>query len=372
MPAQSSPPSAVEPSGGVFISYRREDAAAEARLLRFHLRQRLPQARTFMDVDSIEPGRDFDQAIRKAIDDTSVMLAVIGPRWLTLTDETGRRRLDNPDDILRREVRAALDRKVRVIPVLVAGTPPLQQRQLPDELVGLSRLQAHSLSHERYEADVERLLAVVEQHLAAADAVPQGPGARLDEQRFLGGLDDDAYRTALSELFEAASSSGLVLAWGTSGASIRLVAPGREEPLTVAWIFGDRPGWSGLRHLTLGFDTGSLASESPLRPLLQAYAAAAGRLPGAVPARAKAIRGYSFTPAAVLAVKDQLAGLLGGLGQRVHRHRGVGWWRGSYVGVLELGDAEAQLGRSEKTPDGLTDYLMLRYRGCAATVPPSM
>jgi hypothetical protein len=32
-------------------------------------------------------------------------------------------------------------------------------------------------------------------------------------------------------------------------------------------------------------------------------------------------------------------------------------------GVLELGDAEAQLGRSEKTPDGLTDYLMLRYRG---------
>ena len=78
-----------------------------------------------------------------------------------------------------------------------------------------------------------------------------------------------------------------MLAWGTSGASIRLVAPGREEPLTVAWIFGDRPGWSGLRHLTLGFDTGSLASESPLRPLLQAYAAAAGRLPGAVPARAK-------------------------------------------------------------------------------------
>jgi hypothetical protein len=50
-----------------------------------------------------------------------VLLAVIGPTWLTVTDERGRRRLDDPDDIVRLEIEAALAREVRVIPILVEG-----------------------------------------------------------------------------------------------------------------------------------------------------------------------------------------------------------------------------------------------------------
>ncbi|MGH3792738.1 MAG: hypothetical protein ACRDQ9_18475 [Pseudonocardiaceae bacterium] len=37
-----------------------------------------------------------------------VLLAVVGPRWLTATDPTGRRRIDDPDDWVRRELAEAL------------------------------------------------------------------------------------------------------------------------------------------------------------------------------------------------------------------------------------------------------------------------
>ena len=49
------------------------------------------------------------------------MLVVIGPRWLTAADPNGRRRLDDPDDLTRLEVAAALRRGIRVVPVLVGG-----------------------------------------------------------------------------------------------------------------------------------------------------------------------------------------------------------------------------------------------------------
>src|SRR5437764_8868699 len=85
-------------SRGIFLSYRREDTAPYARSLRSQLRGRIPDARIFLDLDSIEPGLDFAEVIRKALDSCTVLVALIGRQWTTLTDEEGRRRLDNPDD----------------------------------------------------------------------------------------------------------------------------------------------------------------------------------------------------------------------------------------------------------------------------------
>ena len=78
-----------------------------------------------MDLDSIEAGLDFGEVIGEAVDSCAVLVALIGRQWLTLADEEGRRRLDNPDDFVRFEVRAALERGVRVIPVLVDGADRL-------------------------------------------------------------------------------------------------------------------------------------------------------------------------------------------------------------------------------------------------------
>jgi TIR domain len=161
-------------SRAIFLSYRREDAAPYARLLQFQLRERIPDARVFMDLDSIEAGLDFAEVIREAVDSCTVLVALIGRQWATLTDEEGRRRLDNPDDYVRFEVQAALERGVRVIPVLVDGARPLRQQQLPSDLQKLARLNALELSYGRYEYDADRLLNLLQRVLAAESGTPTG------------------------------------------------------------------------------------------------------------------------------------------------------------------------------------------------------
>jgi TIR domain/WD domain, G-beta repeat len=155
-------------SGGIFLSYRRQDAAPYARLLQYQLSERFPDAHVFMDLDSIEAGLDFAEVIRDAVDSSSVMVALIGSQWATVSDEQGRRRLDDPDDYVRFEVQTALERGVRVIPVLLDNARPLRQQQLPAELHKLARLNALELSYGRYQYDSGRLLELIQRVLAAA------------------------------------------------------------------------------------------------------------------------------------------------------------------------------------------------------------
>jgi TIR domain len=155
------------PAQGIFLSYRREDAAPYARLLQFQLREHFPDAQVFMDLDSIEAGLPFAEVIRDAVDSCAVLVALIGRQWVTLADEEGRRRLDDPDDLVRFEVQTALERGVRVIPVLVDGAMPLRAQQLPPGLQRLAGLNALELSYGRYEYDAGRLLDLIQRVLAA-------------------------------------------------------------------------------------------------------------------------------------------------------------------------------------------------------------
>jgi tRNA A-37 threonylcarbamoyl transferase component Bud32 len=180
-------------SGGVFISYRREEAAPYARLLDYQVRERFPKARVFMDVDAIEPGSDFVEAIEKALNSCAVLLALVGRQWLTLTDEGGQRRLDDPDDYVRKEIQTALERGVRVIPVLVDEAQPPRQQQLPKPLAKLARLQAVELSHSSFQADADRILYALERALGsvtgeATGPAPTGDGAHEDSAPLPGRL----------------------------------------------------------------------------------------------------------------------------------------------------------------------------------------
>ena len=107
--------------GTVFISYRREETAGEARALFNDLVARIGKDLVFMDVDNIALGRDFREVLRENLASCDLMLVLIGKRWVDAKDQSGRRRLDDPGDFIRLEIGAALKRNIPVTPVLVQG-----------------------------------------------------------------------------------------------------------------------------------------------------------------------------------------------------------------------------------------------------------
>ena len=159
--------------GRIFISYRREETAYPAGWLYDRLAARFADDQVFKDVDSIELGDDFVEVISSAVGSCDVLLALIGDRWLTITDEDGQRRLDDPNDFVRVEIEAALTRNVRVIPILVEGARMPRATELPPSLAMLVRRQALELHPARFDFDTGRLLRVLERTLAEVRAAQQ-------------------------------------------------------------------------------------------------------------------------------------------------------------------------------------------------------
>jgi TIR domain len=155
-----------EAPGRIFISYRREETAYPAGWLFDRLVDQYG-SEVFKDVDRIELGDDFVEVINTAVGSCDVLLALIGDEWVTITDDEGRRRLDNPDDYVRLEIEAALARKVRVIPILVDGAPMPHAGELPASLGPLTRRQALELSPSQFDFDTGRLIKVLDKTLAA-------------------------------------------------------------------------------------------------------------------------------------------------------------------------------------------------------------
>ena len=150
---------------GIFISYRRGDSAGHAGRLCDHLRRTFPAASVFMDVDAVTAGADFVNAIDANLSDNAVVLAVIGPQWNTVTDVDGKRRIENPNDYVVRELSTALRRQANVIPVLVGGAKMPSTTSLPSVLEELSRRNAIEISDTRFAVDAERLCTVISRTL---------------------------------------------------------------------------------------------------------------------------------------------------------------------------------------------------------------
>ena len=162
--------------GGIFISYRRQETRHLAGRLYDRLADRFGEDRVFIDVDAIEPGVDFAGEIFRAVAAYTVLLAIIGPAWLTTADERGLRRLDDPNDLVRLEIAAALARDVRVIPILVEGAAKPIRDEMPESLAGLGRRNALVIRHESFRSDAGRLVTAIERVLAAVPPTARLPG----------------------------------------------------------------------------------------------------------------------------------------------------------------------------------------------------
>jgi len=175
-------------SGGIFISYRRGDSAGYSGRLFDRLAARFGKDIVFMDVSgSIEVGADFVEEIDRAVGSSRVLVVVIGDEWLSAADDEGRRRIDDPQDYLRREIATALERDIRVIPVLVRGAKMPTDDALPAELQTLSRRQAIEVTDGRWDFDTGRLVAVVEKELGLAPVASE-PAQRMGSGKKLAGL----------------------------------------------------------------------------------------------------------------------------------------------------------------------------------------
>jgi hypothetical protein len=161
-------------TSGVFLSYRREDTKHAAGRLADRIAQQFSASRVFMDVDSIPAGVDFSRATQDAINQCDVLLALIGPRWTTIEDAGGRRRLDDPQDFVVLELRAALNRGIPVIPVLVDGAQMPQATELPAGLEQFTLHNAIRLDAETFRRDVAWLLTELRKILPAAAADATG------------------------------------------------------------------------------------------------------------------------------------------------------------------------------------------------------
>jgi hypothetical protein len=125
----------------IFISYRRADSAWVAGRIHDFLKNHFEAGRIFRDTEQLRLGTKFTESIEFALQKCKAMIVPIGSKWLTISDQYGRRRLDNESDWVRTEIRTALQRDILVIPVYFDGTPLLSEEALPQDLKGLTEMQ---------------------------------------------------------------------------------------------------------------------------------------------------------------------------------------------------------------------------------------
>ncbi len=155
----------------IFISYRRDDSAPTTGRIYDRLIASFGKDAVFKDVDNIPYGEHFPHYIASVIAKCSVMLAIIGPRWLDAAKPDGTRRLDDPQDWVRIEIETALSLGVTVIPLLVDGAHMPKTANLPESLQGLAPLNSLAVRNDPdFNGDIYRLRKTLERW------VPWRPG----------------------------------------------------------------------------------------------------------------------------------------------------------------------------------------------------
>jgi septum formation protein len=142
----------------IFISYRRSDAESDARSIKLGL-EKITNNLIFFDRSSIEPGVSWEESIRFSLARSDTVLVVIGPNWLRVQNEQGRRRIDDPDDWVRKEIQFSLENDKKIIPILVRGAKALEESSLPDAIKKLTSIQAISLNNDHWESDLKEIAA---------------------------------------------------------------------------------------------------------------------------------------------------------------------------------------------------------------------
>lgn len=173
-----------------FVSYRRDDSREWAALIADSLERHFGRDAVFVDTEAIRIGDDWPARIERALAQATVFIPIIGPQWLAVHDEAWRRRIDLPDDWVRRELEVALASGRPIISVLVSGASMPGGQALPSSLNELPNKQAVRLEDKTDIRELVRLLtdrfefrpiAAKLDYPTPIDKQPELPREELDE-----------------------------------------------------------------------------------------------------------------------------------------------------------------------------------------------
>jgi hypothetical protein len=222
-------------AGKIFINYRRGDDPGNTGRLFDRLQEAFRPEELFMDVDSIKPGLDFVKVLEEQVSQCDILLAVIGHNWIDLRDQSGARRLDDPEDFVRIEIAAALAQGKRVIPVLVGEARMPRSNELPEPIKPLARRQAVRLTHERFRADMQGVVRALQEALDEADALRRAK-AETARQVAANSEDGQAVRTARTDEPSTGEQRGALLPAKSPPASRRLMLIGGALAAGIAGV----------------------------------------------------------------------------------------------------------------------------------------
>jgi alkylated DNA nucleotide flippase Atl1 len=212
----------------IFLSYRRDDCAFHADRLADDLRREAGDE-VFLDTDTIKLGENFARRIEQEIARCDVVLVMIGDDWLTVSDTQGKLRIHDRLDWIYLEIKAALDRDVPVVPVLVEGASMPRPDQLPDELRELALRHGAELRDVSWRQDVLRL--------ASALPAPVGSPTPVDPEAKRGPGTERVARARLDFVGAQAFVDAIPAGWWTSYKEVARAAGNANGAMAIgSWL----------------------------------------------------------------------------------------------------------------------------------------
>jgi hypothetical protein len=159
----------------ITISYRRDDSLDITGRIFDRLAAHLGRESVFRDIDNIPAGADFRKHIDTVLDESDIILAIVGPRWIG--PRAGQSRLANAADPVRLEIETVLRKNKPLIPVLVSRAPMPRPEQLPDSLQDFAyRNAVHLDAGQDFDMHTARLIRAMDRILGGlAEVLPQNP-----------------------------------------------------------------------------------------------------------------------------------------------------------------------------------------------------
>jgi SIR2-like domain/TIR domain len=203
----------------VFISYRRSDAPSASRQLAEALKLRFGSEEVFFDTRDVAAGSEWRRDAVRRVQEADVVLAIIGPHWVAVTEERAQRSKLDPsvEDVVRLEIETAFRGGRIVIPVLVDDAEMPPREALPRPFRPLADVQAQMLRHVSWERDVEALaeaLAHIAERFRPARPPPEmparhaGAGRRTDPERIAAHLAGGSVVTVIGSGANAVDRDG--------------------------------------------------------------------------------------------------------------------------------------------------------------------